>query len=83
MGRNRQSAYGRQINRKGEGTATLESALGKKAMLQYLPDQPGDMAITHADISRAHQLIGYSPRTSLQSGIEKFAAWFKESRQTR
>jgi len=55
---------------------TLETSLGRKAILQRLPDQPGDVPITYADISKAHRLLGYSPRVSFQEGINSFAAWF-------
>ena len=56
----------------------LEQALGKKARLRYLPDQPGDMEITYADIRHARQLLGYAPETPFTEGIRKFADWFKK-----
>jgi UDP-glucuronate 4-epimerase len=58
----------------------LENALGKKARLRFLPNQPGDMLITYADIESARRLLGYDPKTPISLGIERFAAWFKESR---
>jgi UDP-glucuronate 4-epimerase len=54
----------------------IEEALGKKAELEFLPEQPGDMSITYADISRARREIGYAPTTPIESGIQKFADWF-------
>ena len=54
----------------------LEQALGKKSFKKYLPPQPGDMPKTYADISKARTLIGYSPRTDFQSGINNFVEWF-------
>jgi UDP-glucuronate 4-epimerase len=54
----------------------IEQALGKKAKLDFLPDQPGDMQITYADISKAKKLLGYQPTTPVRDGIRKFAAWF-------
>lgn len=59
----------------------LEKALGIKARLRFLPNQPGDMAITYADITRARRLLGYDPKTPFREGIEGFARWFLESRQ--
>jgi UDP-glucuronate 4-epimerase len=59
----------------------LENVLGKKAKLRFLPNQPGDMEITYADISRARRLIGYNPQKSFREGIRLFADWFKNSRQ--
>jgi len=58
----------------------LEKALGKKARLRFLPNQPGDMLITCADIRKARQLLRYDPKIPLSIGIERFATWFKESR---
>ncbi len=58
----------------------LEEALGKKAQLCFLPEQAGDMAVTYADITRARELLSYSPSTPIQEGIRKFADWFIASR---
>ncbi len=54
----------------------LETALGKKAIRRSLPDQPGDMRITFADVSRARRVIGYEPRIPIEEGIRRFADWF-------
>jgi UDP-glucuronate 4-epimerase len=59
----------------------LEDALGKKALLRFLPDQPGDMAITCADISHARRILGYNPQKPFKEGIRLFAEWFKKSGQ--
>jgi UDP-glucuronate 4-epimerase len=61
----------------------IEGALGRKAHLQFLPDQPGDMAITYADISRARQMLGYNPSTPVQEGVRKFAEWFVQLRRSQ
>jgi UDP-glucuronate 4-epimerase len=58
----------------------LENALGIKAKLRFLPDQPGDMIITCADISRARRILGYAPKRPVREGIELFANWFKSNR---
>jgi UDP-glucuronate 4-epimerase len=55
---------------------TIESALGRKAEIQWLPEQPGDVPITYADISKAQTVLGYHPQTSFQAGIEKFLSWY-------
>jgi UDP-glucuronate 4-epimerase len=60
---------------------TIEEALGKKAEIQWLPDQPGDVPITYADISKARKLLGYHPRTSLAEGIEAFLRWHAEQQE--
>src|ERR1039458_7066939 len=48
---------------------TLESSLGKKAIIEPFPDQPGDVPITCAEISKAQRLLAYAPQTSFQQGI--------------
>jgi UDP-glucuronate 4-epimerase len=57
--------------------AAIESALGKKAVIERMPDQPGDMPATWADISKARLLLGYAPRTKISEGIPKFVEWFR------
>jgi UDP-glucuronate 4-epimerase len=54
----------------------IEDALGKKARLDFLPMQPGDVSLTCADISRAQEELGYHPSTPIEKGIEEFVAWF-------
>jgi UDP-glucuronate 4-epimerase len=54
----------------------IENALGKKAKINQLPEQPGDMPLTCADISKAKKLLGYKPTTRLSEGLPKFVDWF-------
>ena len=60
--------------------AAIETALGKKANIQRLPPQPGDVERTFADISRARGEIGYEPRTALAEGLTRFVEWFRANR---
>ncbi|HEY7181823.1 MAG TPA: GDP-mannose 4,6-dehydratase [Blastocatellia bacterium] len=55
----------------------LEEALGRKAIVERRPPQPGDMPLTHADITKARKLLSYRPTTPMETGIKKFAEWFK------
>ena len=55
---------------------SIENALGKKAKVNQLPEQPGDMPVTCADISKARNLLGYNPSTRLNQGLPKFIDWF-------
>jgi UDP-glucuronate 4-epimerase len=57
----------------------IENALGKKAKIKQLPEQPGDMPLTCADISKARKLLGYNPTTRLSQGLPKFVDWFLKS----
>jgi UDP-glucuronate 4-epimerase len=59
----------------------LESALGVKAKLRFLPEQAGDMKITYADISRARRILGYAPKRPVKEGIQLFADWFMSNRR--
>ncbi len=57
----------------------LELSLGKKAEIQRMPAQPGDVPRTFADISKAQRLLGYKPHTKIQQGIPKFIEWFRQN----
>ena len=57
--------------------AAIEKALGRKAMINQLPEQPGDVPVTCADISKARKLLGYNPTTPLSVGLPKFVDWFQ------
>src|SRR5215831_7831920 len=60
----------------------IEKALGKKAKINQLPEQPGDMPLTCADISKARKLLGYNPTTRLSQGLPKFVEWFLQLQGT-
>jgi UDP-glucuronate 4-epimerase len=55
----------------------LEEALGQKAIVERHPPQPGDLPLTYADITKARKLLSYRPATPIETGIKKFAEWFK------
>jgi UDP-glucuronate 4-epimerase len=57
----------------------LEQALGRKAVLDRQPLQPGDVPITYADISKAGRDLGYDPRTKIAEGIPRFVEWFRRA----
>ncbi|WP_105102154.1 NAD-dependent epimerase [Microbulbifer pacificus] len=56
----------------------LEEALGKKAIREMLPMQPGDIPDTHADTHRLQQAIGYRPGTGVREGVLKFVEWYRD-----
>ena len=60
-----------------EMVETIENALGKKAILDIQPMQPGDVDKTYADISKAKSMLGYDPQTNFAEGIKKFVEWYK------
>ena len=65
--------------RLAELIALLETATGKKAIQERLPDQPGDVPITWANIDKAKRLLGYSPKTSMDQGLRNFVAWYRST----
>lgn len=60
----------------------LEAVLGKRAVVRFLPEQPGDVPATLASIEKARQLLGYSPETTLRNGLSSFASWMDEMAST-
>jgi UDP-glucuronate 4-epimerase len=59
----------------------LEEDLGKRAEVQHLPAQPGDVPLTCADIQSAQEEIGYSPAVPIERGLEHFVEWFEKKRK--
>ena len=57
--------------------ATLEAALGRKATIELLPLQPGDVKETYADIEASRRDLDFAPRTSIADGIPRFVAWYR------
>ena len=57
----------------------LEAALGRKAIIDRQPLQPGDVPITYADITKARARLGYNPQVPIELGIKLFADWFQKS----
>jgi UDP-glucuronate 4-epimerase len=55
----------------------LEKSLGKKAQLEMLPMQPGDVPATMADVSALEADIGYRPRTTVEEGVPRFVEWYR------
>jgi UDP-glucuronate 4-epimerase len=56
----------------------IENQLGKKAVIEYLPAQPGDVEHTYADIRKARERLGYEPHTDLEEGLSRFVRWYLE-----
>ena len=54
----------------------VETTCGKKAVINRLPEQPGDVPRTYADINKAQTLLNYSPSTELNEGLEQFYKWY-------
>ena len=61
--------------------ATLAGLLGRPAIKEYAPLQPGDVPATYADIDRLTALTGFSPSTPLAEGLARFVAWYRDYHQ--
>ncbi len=70
-----------QVIRLDRLIALIEAALGKRAVIDRQPLQPGDVPITYADISKARRLLGYQPQVPAEKGIPIFVDWFRKNRQ--
>ena len=58
--------------------ATLERALGKRATLNFLPMQAGDVAVTSADTADLEAAVGFAPATPIEAGVERYVAWYRD-----
>lgn len=56
----------------------MESAMGREAVKEYLPMQPGDVLATYADVSDLEREVGFRPSTPIEEGVQRFADWFRE-----
>ena len=56
----------------------IEKSLGKKADIQFLGMQPGDVEATFADIDHTERKLDYKPRVSIEVGLPKFINWYRE-----
>ena len=56
----------------------IETAIGKKAVINFLPMQQGDVECTYADISESSKDFQFEPSTSIETGIKKFVDWYRD-----
>merc|ERR1712157_32964 len=74
---------------KGDGTSLKEfidlvqKHVGKKAIIKVMPDQPGDVPYTCADVAKARNLLGYKASMKFEDGIRETARWYKETFETK
>ena len=60
--------------------STIEEAVGKKAVIHQLPEQPGDVPLTSADVSKAREHLNFRPKTTIAEGVPAYVAWFRKMR---
>lgn len=61
--------------------AAVEAAVGKKAVIRQLPEQPGDVPLTSADVGKAVRLLGFRPTVAIEQGVPQYVNWFREMRR--
>src|SRR5881296_151803 len=74
---------GSQTTRLVDLIELLEKNLGKKAVIEEEPGQPGDVVATCADVDKARRLLEYEPRVSVEEGIGRFVEWYTTLRESR
>jgi UDP-glucuronate 4-epimerase len=57
----------------------IADAMGVEPQIKQLPDQPGDVPVTYADIGRARRLLGYEPQYPIAKGIGEFVEWYRRT----
>jgi UDP-glucuronate 4-epimerase len=72
---------GSQTVKLNEMIAAIEKALGKTAVINEMPEQPGDVPLTSADVSKASKLLHFKPTTHIDTGIPRFVEWWMEMRK--
>lgn len=58
----------------------IEGAFGKKADIEMLELQPGDVSVTYADITKAKRMLKYQPKVKMEEGIKRFVEWYRAQR---
>ena len=58
----------------------IEEAFGRKANIEMVASQPGDVSVTYADITKAKRMLRYQPRVKMEEGIGRFVDWYKKNR---
>ena len=59
----------------------IEKLVGKRAVIEHLPTQAGDVDRTYADISKARKMLDYRPQTDIRKGLERFVQWYLDEGQ--
>jgi UDP-glucuronate 4-epimerase len=61
----------------------LAAELGVEPRIERLPDQPGDVPITYADVTKAGKMLGYSPKVPIREGLKRYVAWYRARRDAQ
>jgi UDP-glucuronate 4-epimerase len=69
---------GAETTRLSDLVAWIAQELGVEAEIEHLPDQPGDVPITYADVTKAGEILGYAPKVPIREGLRRFVEWYRE-----
>ncbi|MCJ7599028.1 MAG: hypothetical protein MUO41_10490, partial [Methyloceanibacter sp.] len=58
--------------------AVIEEEVGKKAVMEMVPAQPGDVPETYADVEALTKATGFTPSTPIEEGVKRFVAWYRD-----
>ena len=70
---------GAETTRLSDLVQWIGEALAVEPRIEYLPDQPGDVPITYADVSKSQRLLGYSPQVPIREGLRRFVDWYRQT----
>ncbi len=73
---------GAETTRLSDLVSWLAEELEVEPRIEYLPDQPGDVPITYADVSKARRLLEYSPKVTIREGLREFVSWYRSEAAT-
>ena len=68
--------YGNPVNLM-DFVAVIEKELAKKAKMNFMPMQPGDVPATYADVNKAKEILGFEPSVAVKEGVKSFVNWYK------
>jgi UDP-glucuronate 4-epimerase len=68
---------GAETTRLSDLVEWIAEELAVEPRIEYLPDQPGDVPITYADVAKANRLLGYSPKVPIREGLRRFVEWYQ------
>jgi UDP-glucuronate 4-epimerase len=69
---------GAQTTRLSDLVSWIAQELNVKEVIEHLPDQPGDVPITYADVTKAGKILGYAPKVPIREGLRRFVEWYLE-----
>ena len=68
---------GAETTRLGDLVSWIGEELEVEPLIEHLPDQPGDVPITFADVSKASAVLGYAPKVPIREGLRRFVEWYR------